>query len=120
MHNCELCNNQLTDFSLSTPWTNLSVLNLPNPWGPYDMEDNVWEWTQDWLGDFPAGTVVDPTGPPSNPIGWKVIRGGGYEFAEPDCRSLRRYFFGNHPALHDTNLGFRVVPVRLEATRSDR
>jgi len=55
--------------------------------------------------------VIDPQGPPSNPIGWKVIRGGGYDFGESDCRSARRFFLGEHPALNDSNLGFRVVLV---------
>lgn len=82
---------------------------LPNPWGLYDIHGNVFEWCQDWLGDLPGGSVTDPQGPPSNPIGWKVIRGGGYDFSESSCRSAKRYFFGNHPALNDSNLGFRVV-----------
>ena len=82
---------------------------LPNPWGLFDMHGNVWEWCQDWLGDLSGGTVIDPQGPASNAIGWKVIRGGGYDFGESDCRCARRYFFGSHPALNDSNLGFRAV-----------
>jgi formylglycine-generating enzyme required for sulfatase activity len=84
---------------------------LPNPWGLYDIMGNVFEWCQDWLGPLPGGFVTDPQGPPSNEIGWKVMRGGAFDFGPSSCRSASRNFFGNHPALTDWNLGFRVVLV---------
>jgi formylglycine-generating enzyme required for sulfatase activity len=82
---------------------------LPNRWGFYDMAGNVFEWCQDWLGPLSGGSVTDPQGAPSNAIGWKVMRGGAFDFGGPACRSASRNFFGNHPALTDWNLGFRVV-----------
>jgi hypothetical protein len=57
---------------------------------------------------LPGGIQVDPHGPPSNPIGLKVMRGGAYDYFDSDCRSSKRLFFGA-PSLTDTDLGFRVV-----------
>ena len=82
---------------------------LPNPWGLYDTMGNVFEWCQDWLGPLPGGNATDPIGPDSNPIGWKIMRGGAFDFGGPACRLASRMFFPNHPALTDWNLGFRVV-----------
>ena len=79
---------------------------LPNGWGLFDVQGNVWEWCWDGLGKFDAKSpAVDPTGAAGVPI--RVIRGGGwFSFAEYAWASYRGR---SAPEMRLTDLGFRVA-----------
>jgi len=80
----------------------------PNAWGLYDTIGNVWEWCEDWKGDYPSRSVTDPTGPSSGSR--RVIRGGCWLNNARDCRSaLRR---SGAPDVRGHDLGFRLARTR--------
>ena len=77
----------------------------PNAFGLYDLHGNVWEWCEDWHGDYPAESVTDPKGPATGE--GRVLRGGSFNTYVSRARSSDRNIIT--PSGRNYLYGFRLA-----------
>ncbi|MBQ9144364.1 MAG: formylglycine-generating enzyme family protein, partial [Paludibacteraceae bacterium] len=76
-----------------------------NELGIYDMSGNVYEWCQDWFGDYSSSAQTNPMGPASGSS--RVLRGGSWRSHARGCRVSHRNNYT--PTNAPYSLGLRLV-----------
>jgi formylglycine-generating enzyme len=91
-------------------------LKKANAWGLHDMAGNVFEWVEDWYGEYNPADLDHPKGPATGTA--KVIRGASW-YSESSSLSLSARY-NNRPGFSNFKVGFRCArdPERTAFTEA--
>ncbi len=79
----------------------------PNFWGLYQLQGNVWTWTQDCWVDSYYDAPSDGSAKAAKDCGRRVLRGGSWNFGRSFTRAASRYWYNSYSRY--ANFGFRLA-----------
>ena len=77
----------------------------PNELGLHDMSGGVYEWCNDWYGEYAPAMQNDPKGPATASL--RVRRGGSWGSSAKHCRVSLRYYW--NPDIRSNVIGLRLA-----------
>jgi len=86
-----------------------------NAWGLHDMHGNVFEWCNDWFGEYQTEAQINPQGPSSGLL--RVARGGGWRYPALYCWSGLRFKYD--PTSKSANIGLMKCSIGIRLVSSE-